>query len=239
MTLTSESLDTIGWHGASVDWVRRAAEILLPRPASTSSPSLSSLRIAVIDSSPEAELESEGRAALDATIAALERAGADCHMHDASDMLKDLIRAHTAIMKYEFARNLAPVVHQHPSLMSATLQKNVEEGWQTPDTLYLEMCALQHELRTAWDAVSGGADFILTPAAAGPAPRGHAFTGAPAFNKCWTVLGWPCLHVPVLCNAEGLPVGVQLIGPWKRDFDVIALGEELETLIQPSSTSNH
>src|SRR5690606_21992859 len=189
MTLTSESLNTIGWHGASVDWVRRGAEILLPRPTSTASPTLSSLRIAVIDTAPEAELEAEGRAALDSTIAALQRAGADCTVHDASQTLNSLARAHTAIMKYEFARNLAPVVHQHKSRLSLSLLKNVEEGWQTPDGLYLEMCALQHELRTAWNMVSGGADFILAPAAVGPAPQGHAFTGAPAFNKCWTVLG--------------------------------------------------
>lgn len=239
MTLTSESLDTIGWHGASIDWIRRAAEILLPRSASTPSPSLSNLRIAVIDRAPEAELEADGRDALDAAMAELQRAGADCHMHDASDMLAELGRAHTVIMKYEFARNLAPVVHQHSSLLSASLLKNVEEGWQMHDSLYLDMCALQHELRMAWDAFSGGADFILTPAATGPAPLGHAFSGAPAFNKCWTVLGWPCLHVPVLCNAKGLPVGVQLIGPWKRDFDVIALGAKLETLLQQLSTSNH
>lgn len=232
MTLTSESLDTIGWHAASVDWLRRAADILLPARGPQPTISASGLRIAVIDYAPEATLEEEGRQALEAAVGALRNAGADCQVHDASAILNDLVRAHTAIMKYEFARNLAPLVRQYGSSFSPSLLQNVEEGWRTPDSLYLEMCALQHGLRTGWQDVSGGADFILAPAAAGCAPRGHEFTGAPAFNKCWTVLGWPCLHLPVVRNEEGLPTGIQLIGRWKHDFDVIELAGELERLLE-------
>jgi Asp-tRNA(Asn)/Glu-tRNA(Gln) amidotransferase A subunit family amidase len=57
---------------------------------------------------------------------------------------------------------------------------------------------------------------ILTPAAPGPAPRGLATTGDPVFNGFWTYLGVPAVTVPVL-EAEGLPIGVQIIGARRDD----------------------
>src|SRR5690606_9144340 len=151
-------------------------------------------RIAIVSHSSESALETEGQEALNRVAQRLERAGAQCSHFDASKHLDELTRAHTAIMKYEFARNLAAVARARRVHLTASLLKNVEEGENISDSHYLEMCAFQYEMRSQWDAMSGGADLILTPPASGPAPAGHDFTGLPAFNKCWTVLGWPCLH---------------------------------------------
>lgn len=239
LQLTSESLDTIGWHASDMDWMTRCAEVLLPRPEIVKPAVLEGARIAVIDFSPEAELDHDGRHAMDIAMQALQRAGASCQSHDAVKPLMLLARAHAAIMKYEFARNLGPVARLRAGQLTPSLIKNVEEGWNTPHSLYLDMCAVQHGLRTEWETMSGGADFILTPAAAGAAPAGHEFTGTPAFNKCWTVLGWPCLHLPVAYNNDGLPVGVQLVGPWKQDFSVLSFGSQFERTLGLTRRGRH
>lgn len=232
MQLTSDSLDTIGWHAADMDWLIQAAKILLPNTATDAAPTLAGARVAIVDHASETALEATGRDALERAARMLESAGAQCRRFDASAQLERLTQAHTAIMKYEFARNLGPVVRARGDLVTESLRKNVEEGENVPDDHYLEMRAFQHDMRSRWDAMSGGADFILTPSASGPAPAGHGFTGLPAFNKCWTVLGWPCLHVPIGLTAEGLPIGVQIVGPWKQDFTVLSYGLQLETLLQ-------
>ena len=231
MQLTSESLDTIGWHASDMDWLIQAAKVLLPDTASVPAPSLAGARVAIVTHSCETTLENEGQEALTRVAALLESAGAQCLPFDASSHLDKLTRAHTAIMKYEFARNLAAVARARSEHVTASLLKNVKEGENISDSHYLEMCAFQHEMRTQWDAMSGGADFILTPSASGPAPAGHDFTGLPAFNKCWTVLGWPCLHVPAGLTSQGLPVGVQLVGPWKQDATLLSYGLLLEQLL--------
>ena len=58
---------------------------------------------------------------------------------------------------------------------------------------------------------------ILTPAAPGPAPRREEnVTGSPIFNGLWTFLGMPCVSLPLL-EADGLPLGVQLVGARRDD----------------------
>ena len=57
---------------------------------------------------------------------------------------------------------------------------------------------------------------ILTPAAPGPAPEGLASTGNPVFCAFWTYLGVPSVSLPLL-EANGLPIGAQLIGARRDD----------------------
>jgi len=56
-------------------------------------------------------------------------------------------------------------------------------------------------------------DAILTLSAAGQAPLGLEATGDPVFCTLWTFLGVPAVSLPVLEGAQGLPIGVQVIGP--------------------------
>jgi len=71
----------------------------------------------------------------------------------------------------------------------------------------------------------------LTPAARGAAPRGLDSTGDPVFCRAWTLLGTPVLAVPGLRGADGMPVGVQLVGRPGGDRRLIDLGGRLHTLL--------
>jgi Asp-tRNA(Asn)/Glu-tRNA(Gln) amidotransferase A subunit family amidase len=67
------------------------------------------------------------------------------------------------------------------------------------------------------DALFERFDAILTPAALGAAPAGLDSTGDPVMCTLWTLTGQPAISLPLLQGANGLPIGVQLVG--RRDDD--------------------
>jgi Asp-tRNA(Asn)/Glu-tRNA(Gln) amidotransferase A subunit family amidase len=233
LKLTSESLDTIGWHASSVEYARAAAQVLLPQESNPTGIVLSKLKVAITLRGAQQQPDREASASVQGLRQMLERAGAQCQDVSLDEELDLLAQAHAAIMRYEFARNLAPVVRHDRHVLSPSLLNNVTEGFAVPDSLYLEMRAAQRELRSAWHRLTDGADLILTPSASGTAPQGHAHTGTPAFNKMWTVLGWPCLHLPVSLSSGGLPIGVQLIADWHDDFRLLEAAAAIESKLKP------
>jgi Asp-tRNA(Asn)/Glu-tRNA(Gln) amidotransferase A subunit family amidase len=60
-------------------------------------------------------------------------------------------------------------------------------------------------------------DAIVTPAAPGTAPRGLESTGDPSFCTLWTLAGMPAITLPLMQGENGLPIGVQLVGPRHGD----------------------
>ncbi|MEZ0367364.1 amidase [Mycobacterium sp. pUA109] len=85
-------------------------------------------------------------------------------------------------------------------------------------------------------------DVVLAPTTAQPPPAVHAFDGLGALDTdramiaaCpvtwpWNVLGWPSINVPAGFTSDGLPIGVQLMGPANSEPMLISLAAELEAL---------
>lgn len=231
--LTSESLDVIGWHASSMENLAAVARVLLPLPdrAPVQMP-WDKLRIAWLDWSPAAALEPAGHAALARVRDRLAEQGASLVAEVPHQEVSALMHAHDIIMKYEFARNVGPVVAAGVSNPSQALRDNVAAGLCIPGAQYLASSAMRRERMMAWRAMAGQADLILTASTPGVAPAGLAYSGSPAFCKIWSVLGWPCVHVPVGLDDSGLPVGVQLVGPLYGDMELLEWARRIYSLIE-------
>jgi amidase len=77
-------------------------------------------------------------------------------------------------------------------------------------------------------------DAILCPACAAPAvPHGSSWANPAAYSYtlAFNLTGWPCAVVRAGASAEGLPIGVQIVGkPWREDV-VLALARRVESLM--------
>lgn len=83
-------------------------------------------------------------------------------------------------------------------------------------------------------------DVVLAPTTAQPPPLVHTFddlgsweTDRTMIAACpvtwpWNLLGWPSISVPAGFTSEGLPIGVQLMGPANSDGLLVSLAAELE-----------
>ena len=94
----------------------------------------------------------------------------------------------------------------------------------------LDSCdALRRDLETFMDR--DGIDLWLAPATTGPAPLGLGSTGNGIMNAPWTHAHLPTLGLPAGRTADGLPMGVQLIGRAGGDEAVLVRGGHLEPLL--------
>jgi Asp-tRNA(Asn)/Glu-tRNA(Gln) amidotransferase A subunit family amidase len=122
------------------------------------------------------------------------------------------IELHRTIMEADLAKSFAREYERGKDQLSARLRDMIEYGQRVLAVDYnraLERVpaynAMLAELFQHYDA-------ILTPAAPGEAPKGLESTGSPVFCTIWTLCGTPALTLPLLTGAEGLPIGVQLVG---------------------------
>ncbi|HEY1269482.1 MAG TPA: amidase [Candidatus Binatia bacterium] len=123
-----------------------------------------------------------------------------------------------AIMEAEMAANLEREYNNGRDMLSEGLRRQIERGREVRAVDYQRALSRIAPLNESFAEVfERRYDAILTPAAPGAAPRGLDTTGDPSFCTLWTYCGMPAISLPLLQAANGLPIGVQLVGA--RDAD--------------------
>jgi Asp-tRNA(Asn)/Glu-tRNA(Gln) amidotransferase A subunit family amidase len=125
--------------------------------------------------------------------------------------LAQAIECHRIVQSAENAGYYGIFRERAPELLSEGLSERLKSGASIAAQDYIRAVNMREPLYASLDEVLTQYSAILTPASLGPAPKGLASTGDPAMNGLWTFLGVPCVTLPLL-EAEGLPIGVQLVG---------------------------
>ena len=94
---------------------------------------------------------------------------------------------------------------------------------------YLSALRLRAELRAKFHKLLQGYDAIITPPATGEAPEGLAATGNPAFCAIWSLLGVPAINLPVALGEKGLPLGLQIVGGYRDDQNMLSVARWCES----------
>ena len=142
--------------------------------------------------------------------------------------LGGLAEAQKIIMAVEAARAMAPERLRGEELLSPVLRRLLDEGQGTPPARYRGALELAERGRELVPRVFAGADVLVTPSTIGEAPAGLDSTGDPAFNRIWTLLHLPCLNLPAGAGPQGLPLGVQLVGPLRGEGQLLAAARWVE-----------
>jgi Asp-tRNA(Asn)/Glu-tRNA(Gln) amidotransferase A subunit family amidase len=120
---------------------------------------------------------------------------------------------HQTIMAAEMAHNLEREWMKSRDRLSEQLLAQIERGREVRAPDYLRALSQIAPVNESFvELFEQRYDAILTPAAPGTAPKGLASTGDPSFCTLWTLCGMPAISLPLLQSADGLPIGVQLVG---------------------------
>jgi Asp-tRNA(Asn)/Glu-tRNA(Gln) amidotransferase A subunit family amidase len=136
---------------------------------------------------------------------------------DLPDITLDALEQHRIIMEAEMAAALADEYDRGRDRLSESLCTQLERGRAITAFDYQAALARIRLLNEGFGELFERCDAILTPAVAGTAPKGLASTGDPSFCTLWSLCGMPALALPLLHGANGLPLGVQLVGQRHHD----------------------
>jgi len=255
----SQSLDTVGGYGRSLEDLALLVDALAghdagdpatrPDPAPRLAAYLAAAprlkpRLALVRTPRWAEAEDDTKQGFAELIEALRAIlGEAMQEVELPDWVAGAWDAQWVLMRSEMAYNLraeyrrgrpAPDNAGGEALMSDRLAQIVEDGRSVTAVEYQSAKALQSALQAELAELFAVYDAIVTPAAPGQAPRGTA-TGSPVFCTPWTLAGTPALSLPILRGAEGLPIGVQMVGGLGEDARLLGTARwMLEALAPPS-----
>ncbi|MDG4667555.1 amidase [Mycobacterium sp. 236(2023)] len=121
-------------------------------------------------------------------------------------------------------------------------QSNARMGWLLSQNTLRKARAHEAATQQRMGWIFNLADVVLAPTTALPPPRVEAFdqlsgmaTDRMMIQACpvtwpWNLLGWPSINVPAGFTSDGLPIGVQLMGPENSEPLLVSLAAALEAI---------
>ncbi|QYK40477.1 MAG: amidase [Paracoccaceae bacterium] len=157
----------------------------------------------------EAEAHPDMVAAMDELAAAL---GDQCFDVPVPGLFAEAEAQRRRINFAEMAKCYYALERRGRDRMSTLLTDAIDEGKSVLARDYLAALDWRDLLGGALAEIFSRCDAILCPAAPGPAPQGLGSTGSAIMNGVWTLAGTPAVTLPLFQSADGLPMGVQVVG---------------------------
>lgn len=233
----ANSLDTVGWYGRSVVDLALLADVfgltdsILPKPGTTT------LRVGMSLGPHGDRLQSESIHAMKVAADRLRQAGHEVVTIELPSGFSALDYHHRTILHREGAAAFRNLAKRFGSALHDDFHHRVENRDGRSLTELRDAHDAAAGARIAFDALAADFDAMLVPSAPGYAPEGR-HPGDPVFNAMWTLLGVPCVNVPVFMPNASLPIGVTLTGPRFSDTAMLATAALIAPLID-CGPSNH
>ena len=143
-------------------------------------------------------------------------------------IFKDMSALQGRIMWSESARSFSFEQNNHSEQLSQQLKGLIKLGSAITYKQYSNDLIVAEKARTVIDELlTGSWDILITPSAIGEATKGLTQTGDPIFCRVWTLMGLPCITLPLYTGPNHLPVGVQLVAARGRDALLLSVADAL------------
>jgi aspartyl-tRNA(Asn)/glutamyl-tRNA(Gln) amidotransferase subunit A len=225
------SFDTVGVFGHRVADAVAAARVLMPaylrdrpRPSTPSPPTVGFIDDPILSAASAAVADTLREAA-----DKLRGSGVRVNQCVSPVPFADIIGWHKTMIEYEVAR--AHPSLEHAAEASAGLREAVGRGRMIGDQSYVDACRALDAVRERFRAATAEFQALIFPTAPDAAPAGMK-TGDPRFIVPFTALGGPIVSIPVGIGAQGLPLGLMLIGAPGQDAAIAEMAGEIARAIE-------
>ncbi|HUZ75530.1 MAG TPA: amidase [Stellaceae bacterium] len=184
-------------------------------------------RLIRLDMAGWTETDAATRAAFERSLAGLAQAGVtilsrrdDPAIETYERELAVMPELWRALYRYEMRWPMLQYLALYPDKMPPRLKRSIADGAGLTETHYREALVKRAYVRGLHEELSRRVDGFITLASPGPGPIGMD-QGSAIYNEASSVLGAPAMSLPLLA-VEGMPVGIQLLGPWHGDERLVA-----------------
>ena len=238
VTLQSHTLDTVGVYGRSLADLAMITDALSAHdPSDAVSYTRARPRIAdVLAAGPPVKPrfaffktpawgEAEA-AAQEAIVSFVKRLGNDVDEIEIPAM-DGIIQHHANVMGGENTAYYGPLRERHPEGVSAKLTERLKVAAKVGAGDYIRSVNARDAIYAEVEKALSQYSALITLPSTGPAPKGLGSTGNAVFNGMWTLLGVPCVSLPLL-TVGGMPMGVQLVGRRRDEGRLLAAARWVE-----------
>lgn len=189
-------------------------------------------RLARLDMAGWAETPDGSKQVFEDTLARLAGRGVEISGRqddpDLEALEKDLIELRGVMelmLTYEGRWPLMMYAESKPDLVGERVRERAGHGDNVGSDDYAKALEWAEGARKRYAALAGKYDAFVTLNSPGPAPEGMA-VGNVVYGEASSVLRVPALNAPLMA-VDGLPLGLQVLGYYRRDFDLVAIGHWL------------
>ncbi|MGQ7845175.1 amidase [Granulosicoccus sp. 3-233] len=230
------SLDTLGWYANYIEDICTAFSALTRAGKISPRNDLTGVRVGINSLPGSMTMSADVKNAIAEAQSALEQAGAEIVPLVLDDSYEKLVEQQKIVMAYEAAQTLGSEYSTLSEHLGPELVALIQDGQSISYTRYREaMLATASAQQTISAIFNSQADVILAASSTGEAPQGLDFTGDPVYCRAWTLLGVPCINLPISHGMSGMPVGVQLIADRWQDQQLL----EIAYTLMPKNSSQH
>jgi Asp-tRNA(Asn)/Glu-tRNA(Gln) amidotransferase A subunit family amidase len=142
-------------------------------------------------------------------------------LRELNSLLDDTLPLTRTINAYESRPYLEAIEARDRGGLSPFALHRIEEGRAISRADYNAAVEERSRIRREFERLSEGFPAFVTLSASGVAPVGTSSTGDPGMAVMASILGCPAISIP-LGELDGLPLGMQLVGRYGTDFDLLA-----------------
>ena len=227
-------LDHIGFFTRSADDVAYAFQLLKDGSTETKAIAVPDLKmqhapkLALLKTPFDYLMSAEQQQTIQLAVQKLEQAGASVKTIELPVQYWDGVNQMPTIMSYEAARIHGEHLKHNEDLLCVNIKELAMKGAEYSQSQYESALAIQTQLRKSVSEILKDFDAFLTAPATGEAPKGLSWTGDPSFCSLGSYLGIPAINIPAGKSANGLPLGIQLMGDYKQDEALLKVAKFTE-----------
>jgi Asp-tRNA(Asn)/Glu-tRNA(Gln) amidotransferase A subunit family amidase len=161
----------------------------------------------------------------EALLGAAERLGAK--EIELPALFKDALESFRIIVLRESALAYEREFREHLDTMNDWLKDVAAKAQSISDSDYEKARGHATQCRAHLSIVFKEVDAIITPATAGEASQKLTGLEDQTFCPLWTMMHGPCVTIPAFKGPNGMPMGLQVVGPVGRDDRLLAVCSEI------------